>query len=112
MSGTKESLSLSLHMPMLSATNYTIWVIRMKVILNVHQVWDVVDPGANDTKKNNSAIAVLFQAIPEDVILQVGAMSTNKDIWDAIKTHHLGKERVRKARLQTLITEFDNLKMK
>ena len=86
--------------------------IRMKVIFNVHQVWDVVDQGADDPKKNNITITVLFQAIPEDPILQVGTMGTAKEIWDAIKTRHLGTDRVREARLQTLITEFDNLKMK
>ncbi|XP_052622199.1 uncharacterized protein LOC111909796 [Lactuca sativa] len=87
------------------------------------QVWDVIDPRANDPKKDNVdieidpkkknvAIAVIFQAIPEDLILQVGMMDTAKEIWYAIKTRNLGADRVREARLQTLITEFDNLKMK
>ena len=97
---------------MLSAMNYTVWAIRMKVILNVHQVWDVVDQGTDDPKRNNIAIAVLFQAIPEDLILQVGTMEKVKEIWDAIKTRHLGADRVREARLQTLTAEFENLKMK
>lgn len=97
---------------MLSTTNYTVWAIRMRVILNVYQVWDVVDPGSNDPKKNNLAIAVLFQAIPEDLVLQVGNMDTAKAIWEAIKARHLGADRVREARLQTLLAEFENLKMK
>lgn len=58
----------------------------MRVILNVHQVWDVIDLGATKPKKNNIIIAVLFQAIPEDLILQVGAMETAKEIWEVIKT--------------------------
>ena len=109
---TEKGTSFSFQVPMLNATNYTVWAIRMKVILNVHQVWDVIDPGADDPKKNNVAIAVIFQAIPEDLILQVGVMDKAKEIWDAIKTRNLGADRVREARLQTLITEFDNLKMK
>lgn len=76
----------------------------MKLILNFHQVWDVTDLGVNDLKKNNIAIAVLFQEIPEDLILQVGVISTEKEIWDAIKTCYLFAYRVREARLQTLIT--------
>ncbi|GJT10050.1 uncharacterized mitochondrial protein-like protein [Tanacetum coccineum] len=32
-------------------------------------------------------------------------------MWEAIKTRNLGAERVKEARLQTLITEFENLKM-
>lgn len=108
----KEGPSLSFQVPMLGTTNYTVWAIRMKVILNVHQVWDTIDPGSTDAKKNNVAVAVLFQSIPEDLILQVGNLSTAKEIWEAIKTRNLGADRVREARLQTLISEFDNLKMK
>ncbi|XP_076883368.1 uncharacterized protein LOC143532113 [Bidens hawaiensis] len=32
-------------------------------------------------------------------------------MWDSIKTRHLGAERVREVRLQTLSMEFDNMKM-
>ncbi|GKD88404.1 hypothetical protein Tco_1363911, partial [Tanacetum coccineum] len=32
-------------------------------------------------------------------------------MWEAIKTRNLGADRVKEARLQTLITEFDNMKM-
>lgn len=94
------------------ATSYTVLAIRMKVIFNVHQVWDAVNPGTADVKRNNVAIAILFQAIPEYLILQVGKMSTTKEIWEAIKICHLGADRVRESRLQTPINEFDNLKMK
>lgn len=33
-------------------------------------------------------------------------------MWEAIKTRHVGAERVKEARLQTLMAEFDGLKMK
>lgn len=33
-------------------------------------------------------------------------------MWEAIKTRHVGAERVKEARLQTLMAEFDRLKMK
>lgn len=65
---------------MFTAKNYTRWAICMKVILNIHEVWDVVNPGTMDVKRNNVSIAVLFHAIPEDLILQVGMMSTEKEI--------------------------------
>ena len=44
--------------------------------------------------------------------MQVGDLDTAKAIWDAIKARHVGAERVKEARLQTLMTEFDRLKMK
>ena len=58
------------------------------------------------------AIALLFQSIREALTLQVGELDTAKAVWDAIKARHVGAERVREARLQTLVAEFDKLKMK
>lgn len=97
---------------MLNQTNYTVWAIRMKVALKVHKVWDIVETEATDGEKNNMAIALLFQSIPEALILQVGELDTAKKVWEAIKARHVGAERVKEARLQTLMAEFDRLKMK
>lgn len=58
------------------------------------------------------AIALIFQSIPKALILQVGDLDTAKAICDAIKARHIGAERVRKASLQTIMAEFDRLKMK
>ena len=65
-----------------------------------------------DNEKNDMALALFFQSIPENFILQVGELETAKHVWEAIKTHHVGAERVREARLQTLMTEFERVKMK
>ncbi|GKD13638.1 hypothetical protein Tco_1198045 [Tanacetum coccineum] len=83
----------------------------MEVLLGIHGVWDVVDPGSDDAKKNNIVKGLLFQSILEDLILQIGNLKIGKEMWEAIKTHNLGVDRVKEARLQTLITEFENLKM-
>ena len=45
---------------MLSSTNYTVWSMRMKVMLCLYKVWDTIDPGSDDAKKNNMAIALIF----------------------------------------------------
>ncbi|XP_048591470.1 uncharacterized protein LOC125576134 [Brassica napus] len=58
------------------------------------------------------AIALLFQSIPEALILQVGELETAKKVRDAVKGRHVGADRVREARLQTLMSEFDRLRMK
>ncbi|XP_076913602.1 uncharacterized protein LOC143572291 [Bidens hawaiensis] len=83
---------------------------RMKVVLRVHKVWDTIDPGVSDEEKNNIATA-LFQSVPKTLIMQIGEQQTAKAMWDSIKTRHLGADRVREARLQTLSMEFDNMKM-
>lgn len=109
---SKEAGPPSIQCPMLNSTNYTVGAMRMKVLLKVSKVWEVVDAESLDGDKNDMATALLFQSIPEALILQIGRLDTAKKVWDAIKARHMGAERVREARLQTLMAEFDRLKMK
>ena len=69
---------LSIKCPMLNSTNYTVWEIWIKVLLKVHKVWDVIENESVDSDKNDLATALLFQSIPETLILQVGELSTTK----------------------------------
>ena len=109
---TKEFTPPTIQCPILNATNYTVWSMRMKVLLKIYKVWETIEPGMEDIDKNNIAIGLLFQAIPESMILQVGEQETSKGIWDAVKARNVGADRVKEARLQTLMTEFDRIKMK
>ena len=102
----------SIKFPMLSSSNYTVWAMRMKIALKVNKVWETIDPGSKHEEKNNMATALLSQSIHEALTPQVGDLDTAKAVWEAIKARHVGAERVRKARLQTLMAEFDRLKMK
>lgn len=72
----------------------------------------IIETASDEDDKNDVAIALLFQAIPETLVLQVGELDTAKKVWDAIKTRHVGAERVKEARLHTLMSEFDPLTMK
>ena len=108
----KESNSSTIQCPMLTATNYTVWSMRMKVTLKVHKAWETIEPGEGETNKNDLARALLFQSIPESLVLQVGNLETSKEVWEAIKARHVGADRVREARLQTLMDEFSRMKMK
>ncbi|XP_048605138.1 uncharacterized protein LOC125582456 [Brassica napus] len=102
----------SIKCPMLSTTNYTVWAMRMKITLRVHKVWEAIEAEQANTEKNDVTLALLFQSIPENLILQVGELENAKQVWEAIKTRHVGAERVREARLHTLMAEFERLKMK
>ena len=108
----KDGGASSISCPMLTATNYTVWSIRMKLLLRVHKVWEIIENESVESDKNDIATALLFQSIPETMILQTGGLDTARKVWDAIKTRYVGADRVREARLQTLMTEFDRLKMK
>ncbi|KAD6454157.1 hypothetical protein E3N88_08863 [Mikania micrantha] len=122
LSNPKEGGSLPFQCRVLTSTNYPIWSIRIRAIFKAHGIWEAIDPGTNvDPKKDYSAVAYLYQALPEDLVLQIAHCEHAKDIWDkegikasfdAIKTRHLGVERVMEARLQTLKAEFEVARMK
>ncbi|GKD05428.1 uncharacterized mitochondrial protein-like protein [Tanacetum coccineum] len=69
----------------LTSTNYTIWSMRMEVLLGIDRVWDAVDSGLANAKKNNIVMGLLFQSILEDLVLQLGNLKTGKEMWEAIK---------------------------
>ena len=104
--------SSTIKCPILSNTNYTVWAIKMKILLKVHDVWELIETEEGDVKKNNMAMALLTQSIPESLVLQIGGLDTAKKVWEAIKTRHMGADRVKEVRLQTLMSDFDRLKMK
>lgn len=108
----KETGSTSVACPMLNSTNYTVWSLRMKVFLRIHKAWSVIDPGTEkNEEKDYLAMGLLYQAIPESLIMQIGDVESSKVLWDAIKTRYIGADRVKEARLQTLSVEFDRLRM-
>ncbi|KAD5802866.1 hypothetical protein E3N88_14226 [Mikania micrantha] len=47
----------------------------------------------------------------EELVLQVSQHESAQDMWSALKTRFVGADRVREARLQTLQSEFEALKM-
>ena len=109
--GRRDGIPGTVVCPMLTSTNYTVWAMRMKVLLRVHKVWEAIEPGTDKEEKNDYAMVLLFQSVPESLILQVGDQSSPKDMWEALKTINLGADRVREARLQTLMNDFERLKM-
>ncbi|GKG20445.1 zinc finger, CCHC-type containing protein, partial [Tanacetum coccineum] len=60
--------------PVLTSTNYTTWAIKMEAIMDAQGLWESIEPAAGvaaDEKKSKMARAFLFQAIPEDILMQV-----------------------------------------
>ncbi|GJY79920.1 zinc finger, CCHC-type containing protein [Tanacetum coccineum] len=101
--------------PKLKTTNYTVWAIQIKVILEAQGLWEAIEPKKDtqlDDKKDKSAIAFLYQALTEDVILQVASCKTAKELWESLKKRHVGEEKVQQARLQSLMIGFNTLQMK
>ncbi|GJZ43562.1 zinc finger, CCHC-type containing protein [Tanacetum coccineum] len=101
--------------PMLKPSNYSLWAIRMQIILEANGLWEMIEPletTQSNNKKDKTAIAFLYQSLPEEQLLQITKHKTAKAIWNALKTRHIGEERVQQARLQTLKSDFEMLHMK
>nr|GEZ99920.1 ribonuclease H-like domain, reverse transcriptase, RNA-dependent DNA polymerase [Tanacetum cinerariifolium] len=87
----------------------------MQIILEANGLWEMIEPNdktVKDNRKDKTAIAFVYQALPEERLLQITKHKTAKEIWTALKTKHVGEERVQQARLQTLKSEFELLHMK
>ncbi|KAJ0897794.1 putative RNA-directed DNA polymerase [Helianthus annuus] len=107
---------MSFQVPVLTPTNYPVWAVKVKAIMDANGVWETVEPRAlgaePDEKKAKQALAFLFQAIPEEMVLQMASYTDPKQVWDGLKTRYLGVDRVRAARLATLRRELETMRMK
>ncbi|KAL6634298.1 hypothetical protein ACP70R_026969 [Stipagrostis hirtigluma subsp. patula] len=111
-SSAKES-SVTLQYPLLTRSNYTAWAIKMKACLKAQGVWEAIDmeKGA-DTCKDQIALAAIYQGISEETLLLLAEKETSREAWQMLKTMHMGVERVMEAKVQTLKSELDVLRMK
>ncbi|XP_074375171.1 uncharacterized protein LOC141716909 [Apium graveolens] len=108
--------SVGLNYPMLTKTNYTAWSLKMKVYMEAHGIWEAVEPKNEkekvDEKMDKMALASIYHGIPEEILLSIADKKTSKEGWQAVKTMCQGADRVKRARIQTLKTEFEFLNMK
>ena len=70
------------------------------------------DGGATvDAGKCKTARVMLFTVLPEDLLMQVAAKLTAREVCDSLKVCFVGVDRVKAARLASLRGEFDRLRM-
>ncbi|GJY42076.1 ribonuclease H-like domain, reverse transcriptase, RNA-dependent DNA polymerase [Tanacetum coccineum] len=103
---------------MLKPSNYSLWAIRMQIILEENGLWEIIEPLETtqaDNKKDKTAMHLLLPSFFTEIrtiLLQITKHKTAKDVWDAAKTRHIGEQRVQQARLQTLKSDLEMLHMK
>ena len=74
----------------------------MKIVLRIHKVCSVIDPGTDKNEENDClAIELIYQAIPESLVMQIRDIESANALWEAIKTRYIGVDRVKEAWLQT-----------
>lgn len=83
--------------------------------MDAHGLWEAIEPPIGvvvDEKRSKQARAFIFQSIPEEMLAQVAKKKTAKEAWDSLKSRYVDAERVQKARLRVLKSEFEGLQMK
>jgi hypothetical protein len=106
-----------LPFPMLTRTNYAAWAMRMKFLLRANGAWGAVDrekkpkTEAIDEVHDQLALSIISQSVDDETLLRVSKKDTAYDVWEALRSMHVGVERVREARVQSLRADLDNLKM-
>lgn len=97
--------------PRLTATNYFEWSLIMKVNMEAQRVWDAIE-GGGTFSQDRAALAAILRAVPEEMHSTLAVKATTKEAWDAIKIIRVGDARVREAKAQTLLKEFDAVRMR
>ncbi|XP_076929254.1 uncharacterized protein LOC143593534 [Bidens hawaiensis] len=101
---------------------YEYWSIRMKTILRSRDLWDLVVTGFDETeqdlnklkvaqKRDAYAMAVIQQAVHDQLFSRVAAASTAKETWEILKMEFEGDSQVKFVKLQGLRRDFENLSM-
>lgn len=112
MSKSKEGL-VGLNYPMRARNKYTTWSLKMKVFMQSEGVWQAIE---SDYKKpqpqveertDKMGLAIIYQGIPEDILLSVAEKKSAKEAWEAIRTMCVGADK--KAKVQTLRAELESL---
>lgn len=58
---------------------------KVKVFMEAHRVWDAVEPknpkGVIENKIDKRALAIVYQGIPDDMLLTIAKRKTFKEAW-------------------------------
>ena len=62
--------------------------------------------------KDIVALAAIYQVLSAGVLLMVDEKDSTKKAWETLKTMHVGVEPVKEAKVQTLRSHFEAIRMK
>ena len=110
--GVTKEISSSGSFLTLTKTNYFDWAVLMRVMLQARGMWVAVSIGTDDYVEDRMALELISKAVPTEMMGTMANKASAKVAWDAIRRIHVGIERVRKAKANTLRREFDSLKFR
>jgi hypothetical protein len=112
--------------PAFDGTNYGYWKARMRFFLKSIDCWSIVETGwtkpadatlelvteKNAQLSNDKALHALCQAFsPSEFPNKFKKNESAKEAWQILETTHEGTKLVRSAKLQMLISKFEEIKM-
>jgi len=114
--------STQLSVSILDGKNYNRWCVQMRVLLDYHELWDVVESGvsalaANATeaqrvahrdqkKKDNKALYLIHQGMNDEMFEQIEGATTVSEAWTILSTNYKGDDKIKRVRLQTLRRQY------
>ncbi|XP_047308408.1 uncharacterized protein LOC124911915 [Impatiens glandulifera] len=114
----RRERNVTLSYLLLTKSNYSVWALKMQVNLKAQGVWEqtqgvweAVMLNEVDERKDRMALSVIYQALPDEILLMVAEKDFVKQAWKTLKTMHVGVERVKETKLQTLKTHFETIHM-
>ena len=84
----------------------------MCVNLQAQGIWDSIEHDDIEERKDRMALTAIYQAVLEDILLMLAEKNSTKAVWETLQTMHVGVEHVKKAKVQTLRSEFEAIRMK
>jgi hypothetical protein len=95
--------------PLLTKSNYNQWSLLMKIKLEAHGLWGVIEPGDAKFQVDRMALDAICSAVPPEMIAVLATKDSAMEAWESIKTMRIGDERIRQAMAQRLRREYEML---
>jgi hypothetical protein len=112
-------------LPTFDGTNYGYWKARMRFFLKSIDCWSIVEngwtkpadttleevPKKNARLSNDKALQALCHALSPFEFAKISNYESAKKAWQILKTTYEGIKLVKSAKLQMLISKFEEIKM-
>jgi hypothetical protein len=113
------------YVPAFDGTNYGYWKARMRYFLKSIDCWNIVETGwtkpedatlklvpqKNARLSNDKALHALCQALSPSEFAKISNCESAKEAWKILETTYEGTKLVKSAKLQMLISKFEEIKM-
>ena len=98
--------------PMLTRTNYGEWATQMKWKLRARKWWRAIEEDDRTEDAQVGVMEALMASTPAEYHEALGAKDTAKQAWEMLESLRVGSDRAKRARIQQLRRELNDIKFK